>query len=135
LQLGVSTMDARLQPTETTPQSPHSGRDVQPQIVGGGSGGIRTHGTVPRTLVFKTRALNHSATLPDIRQGKTRERCRDSGFDLILKVLVKRNGSSATRQNCADSTVCHDHEGFPPMAQHALPCKAALLYHSANQSG
>ena len=30
----------------------------------GGSGGIRTHGTVPRTLVFKTRALNHSATLP-----------------------------------------------------------------------
>ena len=33
-------------------------------MVFGGSGGIRTHGTVPRTLVFKTRALNHSATLP-----------------------------------------------------------------------
>ncbi len=33
-------------------------------VVLGGSGGIRTHGTVPRTLVFKTRALNHSATLP-----------------------------------------------------------------------
>lgn len=32
--------------------------------VGGGSGGIRTHGGVPPTLVFKTRALNHSATLP-----------------------------------------------------------------------
>ena len=30
----------------------------------GGSGGIRTHGRVPPTLVFKTRALNHSATLP-----------------------------------------------------------------------
>lgn len=30
----------------------------------GGSGGIRTHGGVPPTLVFKTRALNHSATLP-----------------------------------------------------------------------
>ena len=33
-------------------------------VMYGGSGGIRTHGTVPRTLVFKTRALNHSATLP-----------------------------------------------------------------------
>ena len=32
----------------------------------GGSGGIRTHGGVPPTLVFKTRALNHSATLPDL---------------------------------------------------------------------
>ena len=30
----------------------------------GGQGGIRTHGTVSRTLVFKTRALNHSATCP-----------------------------------------------------------------------
>ncbi len=35
----------------------------------GGSGGIRTHGTVPRTLVFKTRALNHSATLPNLQAG------------------------------------------------------------------
>ena len=33
-------------------------------MVLGGWGGIRTHGTVPRTLVFKTRALNHSATHP-----------------------------------------------------------------------
>lgn len=30
----------------------------------GGEGGIRTHGTVTRTLVFKTSALNHSATSP-----------------------------------------------------------------------
>ena len=30
----------------------------------GGQGGIRTHGTVPRTAVFKTAALNHSATCP-----------------------------------------------------------------------
>ena len=29
-----------------------------------GEGGIRTHGTVSRTLVFKTSALNHSATSP-----------------------------------------------------------------------
>ena len=33
----------------------------------GGRGGIRTHGTVARTAVFKTAAFNHSATLPDAR--------------------------------------------------------------------
>jgi Transposase, Mutator family len=32
--------------------------------ISGGRGGIRTHGTVARTAVFKTAALNHSATLP-----------------------------------------------------------------------
>ena len=35
--------------------------------LGGGEGGIRTHGTVSRTLVFKTSALNHSATSPKCR--------------------------------------------------------------------
>src|SRR6266480_499372 len=30
----------------------------------GGGGGIRTHGTVAGTAVFKTAALNHSATPP-----------------------------------------------------------------------
>ena len=30
----------------------------------GEEGGIRTHGTVAGTLVFKTRALNHSTTSP-----------------------------------------------------------------------
>ena len=33
----------------------------------GGEGGIRTHGTVAGTLVFKTRALNHSTTPPRVR--------------------------------------------------------------------
>ena len=31
----------------------------------GGEGGIRTHGTLARTPVFKTGAFNHSATSPD----------------------------------------------------------------------
>jgi hypothetical protein len=40
-----------------------------PKILGflafsGGRGGIRTHGTLAGTPVFKTGALNHSATLP-----------------------------------------------------------------------
>ena len=30
----------------------------------GGQGGIRTHGELPPTAVFKTAALNHSATCP-----------------------------------------------------------------------
>jgi hypothetical protein len=33
----------------------------------GGRGGIRTHGTLSGTPVFKTGALNHSATLPLLR--------------------------------------------------------------------
>ena len=32
----------------------------------GGRGGIRTHGTLAGTPVFKTGALNHSATLPSV---------------------------------------------------------------------
>jgi hypothetical protein len=33
----------------------------------GGRGRIRTHGTLAGTPVFKTGALNHSATLPTLR--------------------------------------------------------------------
>ena len=33
-------------------------------LADGGRGGIRTHGTVSRTPVFKTGSLNHSDTLP-----------------------------------------------------------------------
>src|SRR5258708_32672074 len=38
--------------------------DVHESVVGG-RGGIRTHGTLAGTPVFKTGALNHSATLPN----------------------------------------------------------------------
>ena len=34
-------------------------------VVEYGGGGIRTHGALADTLVFKTRALNHSTTPPD----------------------------------------------------------------------
>ena len=33
----------------------------------GGEGGIRTHGTLARSLVFKTSPLNHSGTSPDAK--------------------------------------------------------------------
>ena len=32
-----------------------------------GGGGIRTHGALADTLVFKTRALNHSTTPPGVK--------------------------------------------------------------------
>ncbi len=41
------------------------------EIKHGGGGGIRTHGTVSRTPVFKTGALNHSATPPQANQPET----------------------------------------------------------------
>ena len=46
----------------------------------GGRGGIRTHGTLSRTPVFKTGALNHSATLPaqefqSLSVGSARTQC------------------------------------------------------------
>src|SRR5579864_5445412 len=58
-------------------------RAGQPRF--GGRGGIRAHGTLAGTPVFKTGALNHSATLPiqefrrlsDLRRGAQSEQ---SGF-------------------------------------------------------
>ena len=35
--------------------------------ISNGGGGIRTHGALADTLVFKTRALNHSTTPPRCR--------------------------------------------------------------------
>jgi hypothetical protein len=50
----------------------------------GGQGGIRTHGRLPPTAVFKTAALNHSATCPrfDVTPEKN---ARSIKFDLIFK--------------------------------------------------
>ena len=52
--------------------------------VRGGQGGIRTHGRLPPTAVFKTAALNHSATCPlfDVTPEKN---ARSIKFDLISK--------------------------------------------------
>ena len=42
-------------------------RDYQTMYRNGGWGGIRTHGGLAPTAVFKTAALNHSATHPRAR--------------------------------------------------------------------
>ena len=39
---------------------------IKPNSVQNGGGGIRTHGRLSPTLVFKTRALNHSTTPPGL---------------------------------------------------------------------
>ena len=57
------------------------------QNINGGEGGIRTHGTLARTPVFKTGALNHSATSPmqsDHRQMHDRRRIFKGAGDLGL---------------------------------------------------
>ena len=40
---------------------------LEKSVIENGGGGIRTHGALADTLVFKTRALNHSTTPPDDR--------------------------------------------------------------------
>ena len=54
------------QATENTAFGRHKNTwmDEEMQSIGG-RGGIRTHGTLAGTPVFKTGALNHSATLPN----------------------------------------------------------------------
>jgi hypothetical protein len=49
----------------------------------GGEGGIRTHGTVARTPVFKTGALNRSATSPagaSSHESANRRNCENAAF-------------------------------------------------------
>src|SRR5687767_6352903 len=47
---------------------------AQLAVRAGGRGGIRTHGGLAPTAVFKTAALNHSATLPRDRGASSRRR-------------------------------------------------------------
>jgi hypothetical protein len=56
----------------------------------GGRGGIRTHGTLAGTPVFKTGALNHSATLP-LQQHQS------PGGPKIKNGLANTNGSQSRR--------------------------------------
>src|SRR6476469_6733712 len=57
----------------------------------GGRGGIRTHGTLAGTPVFKTGALNHSATLPNLEivqlSVADRERLEDAATALLPNVV------------------------------------------------
>jgi hypothetical protein len=56
-------MMARMGVSRSTPAN-YLTRNIDLKRACGGSGGIRTHDTVPRMPVFKTGAFNHSATLP-----------------------------------------------------------------------
>ena len=57
--------------------------------MGGGGGGIRTHGTLSRTPVFKTGAFDHSATPP--------QHAPHRGMPLILQTS-KLTDMSLSRQ-------------------------------------
>ncbi len=54
-----------LRPHAARPRLERSPQANSAKSENGGEGGIRTHGTLARTPVFKTGAFNHSATSPD----------------------------------------------------------------------
>ena len=76
------------------------------KLCGGGGGGIRTHGTLSRTPVFKTGAFDHSATPPVgpcYRPDPDSERANRSRMGRALlsrpeRLFMKRR-SSYTRSN------------------------------------
>ena len=57
-----------------------------------GGGGIRTHGALADTLVFKTRALNHSTTPPG-------DKYSNLTFKLYQK-MIKSISSFASTSKC-----------------------------------
>ena len=66
---GLLALAAVLSPTRITLENngkirPQPDRENAFAGASGGQGGIRTHGRLPPTAVFKTAALNHSATCP-----------------------------------------------------------------------
>src|SRR4051812_10265851 len=70
----------------------------------GGRGGIRTHGTLAGTPVFKTGALNHSATLPAFPAfSKARVAAKASMSVLVGGMIpsVKRSAGRRQRPNRA----------------------------------
>lgn len=67
------------------------GRSIQLSYTGiGGSGEIRTRGTLARSSVFKTDALSHSATLPIIQLYRIRNRIILPGFQFVERFCDKR---------------------------------------------
>src|SRR3954452_1009329 len=68
----------------------------------GGRGGIRTHGTLAGTPVFKTGALNHSATLPATRdQAVSRSKVKnDAGTEVMLATIAPTPPLKKHRGRC-----------------------------------
>jgi hypothetical protein len=80
-------------------------------MASGGRGGIRTHGTLAGTPVFKTGALNHSATLPaqefqSLSVGLARTQCeRGSNLDPIPSFCEEACGEGDWPGSHAPATV------------------------------
>src|SRR3954464_7469301 len=82
----------------------------------GGRGGIRTHGTLAGTPVFKTGALNHSATLPATRdQAVSRSKVKnDAGTEVMLAAIAPTPPPKKHRGRCRiASTLTSRLEGPP----------------------
>ena len=68
----------------------------------GGRGGIRTHGRLSPTAVFKTAALNHSATLPAVRPERRALRCTLTRCAWLFQACI----ASDTAENCIRAQAC-----------------------------
>src|SRR2546423_5779067 len=81
-----------------------AGYQIAPWRMLGGWGGIRTHGTLAGTPVFKTGALNRSATHPRLAYQKVnllrRENKREPWHPIGTQGVVSR--LSESRQRCID---------------------------------
>ena len=77
----------------------------------GGGGGIRTHGTVSRTAVFKTAALNHSATPPGSRSTRMHVRAflrvRSQMADRRSQAVWQLVNGRAFSPSSLRSAICH----------------------------
>ncbi len=55
-----------------------------------GGGGIRTHGALADTLVFKTRALNHSTTPPGGNRYNASQTILAEGLSKLKDLIPKK---------------------------------------------
>src|SRR6266567_2223686 len=80
----------------------------KPQIFYGGEGGIRTHGTVPRSQHFQCCQFNHSCTSPEIAD------FRLPIVDCVLRPTETMCARSIGNHQLAIGNVMAERVGFEP---------------------
>jgi hypothetical protein len=87
----------------------------------GGRGGIRTHGTLAGTPVFKTGALNHSATLPAVENVGLFSHLPEQSKSLdLFATALSPNVVGALVYGCLHDPVNHSRGAFLHFRRSAL---------------
>ena len=84
----VKTMDAYCR--HPNPRKPHSGRLATSCVEVCGEGGIRTLGTVTRTLDFQSSTFDHSVTSPGLGAKRAESRQPGAGVSTAERVSLAR---------------------------------------------